>query len=322
MKSRRKLAGVGLAAVIAALCVTPNATAAPGPAVSEAVKATPARSADCGASTLVLHPSDPKRALTAEDLGLSDPGTRQFLKTAAEKKVRWLTDIECKKSDLVFAIGSQKWAGYLASPTQGAPASAGMGWFEPNVTYPSAANGATAYSSVWPGIGGGNANPGQLVQAGTAQSVTSNGVQDHWFWFQVYPSIPVAVEVTTLDLSVGDAIGVNVSWSAGWAQFQICNWTKLQCYNTAVPSAGPGTTAEWLVEAPRSAVTGKTLPLANFGRVNIQGGTVSDGGGLKYINAANGQPVYMMNSTNTATKATPGFLNANGVFDVIWQRPL
>jgi hypothetical protein len=146
------------------------------------------------------------------------------------------------------------------------------GWTIPVVVRPKPGYSQSGYySSIWTGIGGGfNAGSGALIQAGSTQDISPTGATSYYFWYEIVGGTGDTgseVKVSNLDAHPGDIVGSVSIWTPdGGAQMGVCNFTSNQCLSFTLPSSAPGTTVEWIVEAPYS---GGILPLADFGSVTF-----------------------------------------------------
>ena len=104
-----------------------------------------------------------------------------------------------------------------------------------------------------------------LIQVGTAQD-TSNGTTTYDDWYEILP----ANETLITSVSPGDHIQASVNEnSPGTWTIAITDITSGQSFSQAFAYSGPGTSAEWVEEAPK--VNGLQSVLANFGTVQFTG---------------------------------------------------
>jgi hypothetical protein len=142
------------------------------------------------------------------------------------------------------SVSSHNWSGYVAT---GGPFVGVQGTFTiPNLAR---ARGATR-ASEWVGIDG--RNNGHLIQAGVEQDYDpSTGLVSHYAWWQILPDHPTQVEVPLLVLP-GDEITVVIGRRRDRRHWSIVvsDDTTGQSFSTRRAYAGPGASAEWIVEAP------------------------------------------------------------------------
>jgi hypothetical protein len=153
---------------------------------------------------------------------------------------------------------SQNWSGYVA--TSG-PYTAAAG----NFTVPSVSPGGPGQGMVsqWVGVDG-SANS-SLIQAGVTEvpdPQTATGF-DVFAWWEV---LPIASEpIKTMTVSPGDEMDIAIAQvSSGSWTIHLTDSTNGQSYVQNVSYTGPGTSAEWIVEAPTDSQTDQQLPLAPY----------------------------------------------------------
>lgn len=207
----------------------------------------------------------------------ADAASNGMFAEALSRKSAWLTAVTCTSTGIRHSADqprtnnqlSTNWSGYQV--TRGAGYAQG-GWTVPTVTRPVPGYSTTGYySSTWAGIGGGfNAGTGALIQAGTTQDVSSTGVATYYAWYEIVGGTGDTgseQRITNLPVHPGDVVGGVGLWNAGsGAQAGVCNFTINTCVSVPLSSSAPGTTAEWIVEAPSA---GHILPLANFHSVTF-----------------------------------------------------
>jgi hypothetical protein len=185
---------------------------------------------------------------------------------------------------------SSNWSGYAVAHYQTGKTytAASAIWTVPAVTPPPGF--AAGYSSSWVGIGGFCLNSTcskvdkTLIQLGTEQDASSGGTR-YFAWYELLPHAPVAVSLT---VRPGDTISASLALQTSrqgqvW-QLVMTNLSTGQRWSTTVPYNSSLASAEWIEEAPWS---GRVLPLADFGTVTFDPGTV-DGGQNPGLTAANG----------------------------------
>ncbi len=151
---------------------------------------------------------------------------------------------------------SPNWSGYVVG---NGPYTAVTGTF----SVPSLYSGepSTDVMSEWVGIDGwSNAS---LIQAGVNESPDPNN--PNYFsiqpWWEILPA--PSTPITTMSVAVGDQVTVTISQVSGteWA-IALTDNTNGQSFTTDQTYTGPGTSAEWIVEAP--TVNGSQTTLAPY----------------------------------------------------------
>ena len=141
---------------------------------------------------------------------------------------------------------SSNWSGYS---TTGGPFTAVKGTF----TVPSVAPGTPTYDQVaeWVGVDGANNTDTSLIQAGVdefSDPLSSTGF-DLQAWWEILPA--AETDITTLTVKPGDSITVTL-WQVSGTTWEInlSDNTNGESYTTPPEQySGPGSTAEWIVEA-------------------------------------------------------------------------
>ena len=169
-------------------------------------------------------------------------------------------------------VHSQNWSGYVATA---GPYTAVSGSF----TVPSLSPGTPAQDMVseWVGIdGSGNTS---LVQAGVSEVPDPNSTAtfDVIAWWEV---LPIASQpITTMTVSPGDEVNVTIDQVSGasWT-IHLTDATKGQGFTQDVGYTGPGTSAEWIVEAPTDSQTDQQISLAPYSPAVTFSGLAATGG--------------------------------------------
>lgn len=192
---------------------------------------------------------------------------------------------------------SSNWSGYAVAryETGNSYTSASGTWVVPSVSVPTGES--YGYSASWVGIGGSCLNADcslvddTLIQLGTSQDATSSGA-DYYAWYEMLPRPEARIHkpvspgdhiVASLEdaaaphgppsgkghgkghgqtwtLTIVDTSSAHASWT----------WSHTVSYDSSLASA------EWIEEAPSSMTLG-VLPLADFGTVTFDPGTVNGG---------------------------------------------
>jgi hypothetical protein len=147
---------------------------------------------------------------------------------------------------------SSNWAGYAVG---GGPYRSASGqWTVPSVS----ARGAAGFSAQWVGIDGFSNR--SLIQAGTEADFYA-GSAHFSAWWEILPA--PAVRIRGLSVRAGDVITVTIARvSTGRWRITVQD-SRSGSYSTTRPYAGPGTSAEWIEEAP--IVAGRATALAVHG---------------------------------------------------------
>lgn len=143
---------------------------------------------------------------------------------------------------------SPNWSGYVVGA---GPYTSATGTFNvPNL----AATPSTTVTVEWVGIDGAN-GPGPLIQAGVQETYQpdTNLVYTS-AWWEILPAPETLI--TTMRVTPGDSVTVTIWQVSGtsWGITVADNSTG-QSFTTAQTYTGPGTSAEWIVEAPTDSLT-------------------------------------------------------------------
>jgi hypothetical protein len=167
------------------------------------------------------------------------------------------------------AIGwtSSNWSGYAV--TSGAPYKTITGvWVVPKV----APTGTPSFSAAWIGIDGFDNN--SLIQAGTEEDYYL-GSAHYSAWWTTSDHGFVEQNIPTLTVHPGDLMLCIIGQTATpgtWAIILI-DATTGQSFVKTTPYAGPGDSAEWILEAP--TVGSQVGQLAAYGATIFDAGTVN-----------------------------------------------
>ena len=158
-------------------------------------------------------------------------------------------------------LTSSNWSGY-ATPLSAKVTYAGGTWKVPKVTP------QTGYSSSWVGVDGYSNN--NLIQTGTEQDYV-NGHFVYRAWWEILPAAETVIP--SLPVSPGDTFSASVTNTAGnnWV-ITITNETKGKTFSINKSYNGPGTSAEWIQEAPSNG--SGVLPLAHYKKTQFDKLTV------------------------------------------------
>jgi hypothetical protein len=149
---------------------------------------------------------------------------------------------------------STNWSGYAKT---GSFTGVSGTWFVPQVSRTASAT----YSSAWIGVDGFNDN--DLIQTGTEEDYY-NGAAHYNAWWEILPAAETAISISSYPVSPGDQMSAGIvetstTVSTGrfrhqsiqhvW-QINIADNTKGWQFHTSQAYNGPGTSAEWILEAP------------------------------------------------------------------------
>jgi hypothetical protein len=190
---------------------------------------------------------------------------------------------------------SPNWSGYAV---EGGPFTGVSGTFNvPDL------NAASTKGDVgeWVGIDGASNN--SLIQAGVGQSYdpATNSVLTY-AWWEILPALSTPIAMT---VSPGDEMNVTIGQLSGtlWA-ISITDETTGERFLIDQDYTGPGTSAEWIVEAPTSGSTGALDTLGNY----VPGVTFT---GLGVNGAASSTTEVILND-GSSDLSVPSPLTANG----------
>ena len=175
------------------------------------------------------------------------------------------------------AVGwaSSNWSGYAETTSSSAPFTGVTGqWKVPAVTTTRSAS----YSAAWAGIDG--FTDSALIQTGTEQDYYNHAAHYAAWW--TTSANGYAEQTISKPVAPGDAMTATISKSAGtlWT-ITLADATEHWSFSTQVTYTGPGTSAEWIVEAPTisSGFRSAIAPLADYGSpLTFDPGTVSVAG--------------------------------------------
>ena len=152
------------------------------------------------------------------------------------------------------------------------------------------------YSSQWIGIDG--FNNSNLIQTGTESDYT-NGAAHYGAWWEILPAAETVIP--SLVVSPGDHMSASVTKGSGssWT-ITLSDDTTGQSFTTVQTYTGPGTSAEWVEEAP--TVGGHIATLANYGQATFDPSTAN--GANPGLTAAN-SGAMVQNHKQVSTPSNP-----------------
>jgi len=177
-------------------------------------------------------------------------------------------------------VDSENWSGYAVTGTSFTQALGSWTVPEVNCSETPATRSTNAYASFWVGIDGYTSSTVEQIGTDSDCDYTSDGsVPIYYAWYEFYPAN--AYEITGVEVSPGNQISAEVSYSGSEFTVEITNETTGQSFSkTESIRKAKRTSAEWIAEAPCCARGGNFLPLSDFG-------TVSDGGDYTGVGGTN-----------------------------------
>jgi hypothetical protein len=223
---------------------------------------------------------------------------------------------------------SSNWSGYALSetspsglscvPASGKAYTAVTGtWTVPTVT---GSRRSSSYSAAWTGIDG--FTNADLIQAGTEQDYTG-GSAHYSAWWEILPAPETVIPSVTVE--PGDSVTVSIvkvsstQWSIALTDNGKSGHPAQPPFTTTQAYSGPGTSAEWVLEAPE--VNGRIATLAQYGSTVFDLSTANGSSpGLKagtdgemvQGNFFRGQVVSVPSGPDTGTPPGDGFAVAYG----------
>jgi hypothetical protein len=191
---------------------------------------------------------------------------------------------------------STNWSGYAA--TTGTYTSVSASWTEPTGT----CSGLDGYNS-------------NSVEQTGSEVDCSGSTPVYYAWYEMFPAASVSYSNT---VRPGDHFNASVTYT-GSNHFSLVISDTTQGWShthTGTRAGVPRSSAEVIVEAPCCTASGGTLPLANFGTVNITG-SLANGAALG--NAGGVTEITMINNSGQA-KDSVSSLSGGENFSARWLR--
>lgn len=212
-----------------------------------------------------LRPASPTAGIGAHasEFPAADAAGRESAPPSTDPMIRAATPASARSAG---GLGwySSNWAGYALA---GGPYRSVSGqWTVPTVS----PTGRSSYSAQWVGVDG--VSSASLIQAGS-QANFVNGTPRYSAWWEILPAPAVAIR--TLTVRPGDVISVTIArvssdrWRITLKDGRSGSFTTIRDY------AGPGTSAEWIEEAP--FIGWRFPPLAAHGPVIFDNAKVNGG---------------------------------------------
>ena len=203
-----------------------------------------------------------------------------------------------------YGWASSNWSGYAITGGTGAFHAVTGSWKVPAVS----ATRKASYSSNWIGIDG--FNNSNLIQTGT-ESDYYNGSAHYAAWWEILPASETVIPSITV--RPGDTFSANITKGTGssWT-ITLTDTSSGKSFTTTQSYSGPGTSAEWIEEAP--TVGGHVATLAHYGQATFDPGTVN--GGNPHLSFSNSgdmiQGRSQVSTPSTPDSDTDGFNVAYG----------
>jgi Peptidase A4 family len=133
------------------------------------------------------------------------------------------------------------------------------------------ATSRNTYSSTWIGIDG--YSNSDLIQTGTEQDYVKGRAQ-YDAWWEILPAAETVI--TTMTINPGDQMSSHIhnNGNGTWT-ITLNDMTRNETFSTTKSYSGPGTSAEWIQEAPE--INGSISTLAHYGSTTFDPGTVNGG---------------------------------------------
>jgi hypothetical protein len=175
--------------------------------------------------------------------------------------------------------------------TTGKYTSVSGSWTVPKAT---GTSGETTADAAWIGIGG--VSTGDLIQVGTQNTVSANGVQSTSAFYELLPH--TSRTVSSLTVAPGDSVTASLTETSSneWA-IVISDTTTGKSYTVNVAYASKLSSAEWIEEDP-SYSAGHLVPLDSFSPINFSGATAVNSGNTVNLLSGDAVSITMVNSTN------------------------
>jgi len=197
---------------------------------------------------------------------------------------------------------SSNWSGYAKAGTY---TSATAQWVVPSVS----ATTNSSYSSAWVGIDG--FNNSSLIQTGTESDYYS-GAAHYNAWWEILPA--AETRINSITVHPGDVMTASITKGSGslWT-ITINDTTDNQSFTTQQSYSGPGTSVEWIEEAP--TVGGRVATLAHYSSPDTFDPGTANGGNPGLTAADSGAMVQKRAQVSTPSNPdgdTDGFNMAYG----------
>lgn len=196
---------------------------------------------------------------------------------------------------------STNWSGYMA--TTGSFSAVSGSWVVPQAT---GSGSSMSGDAAWIGIGG--VTTSDLIQVGTATTISSAGKATTSFFYEMLPA--AANIVTGITIRAGDAVHASLTGSGNQWTILITDVTTGQSFTQPVTYASSLSSAEWIEEDP-SYANGQLMPLDNFGTISFSAATTTIGGVSTSLAGAKSQPITLVDGSGHVL-AAPSQITSDG----------
>jgi len=204
---------------------------------------------------------------------------------------------------------ASNWSGYAETGTFTGVSGT---WTVPTVS-PSA---SATYSSSWVGVDG--FSDSSLIQTGTEDDYYS-GAAHYSAWWEILPAAETPLPTSSYPVAPGDTMSAKIwetSATTGFGRWGSHKWdiviadsTRGWSFTTTQNYNGPGTSAEWILEAPE--VNGRIATLATYSESPAAGTGDFDNAGILDSVVSSGTPTYTGAALNYTKDS--GVMIQNGV---------
>ncbi len=199
-------------------------------------------------------------ALLSIPMALSSKPSRPAAQQSAQQVTATPSAFESHQT-----VSTKNWAGLVDSGTTFLGAQAD--WTVPAVS----SSLQNEESTTWVGVDGVGSSTSSLIQTGTEQNSvgsTATSAVTYYAWYEITATDDTTPQRTVFRVQPGDQITASVDEQATnqWS-ITIDDQTNDQSFNQSFAYNGPGTSAEFIEEAP--TFQGAIQPLANFGSVTF-----------------------------------------------------
>jgi hypothetical protein len=152
----------------------------------------------------------------------------------------------------------------------------------------------------WVGIDGWRNT--SLIQAGIDESPDPNNSNLFYLfpWWEILPASATPITLAQ-PLKAGDSVTIDIAQVSGslWS-ITLTDDTTGSSFNTTQTYTGPGSSAEWIVEAPTDSSTGNQYPLAEYTPTTMTG--------ISVVGSDTVEPAIVMvqNSVVVSVPSAPG----------------
>ena len=223
---------------------------------------------------------------------VSDTGSLSFYNQAGSADL--VVDVFGYFSLSIATLDSGNWSGYGDG---NGPNTAVTGTF----TVPSLDTGQTGTNMAeWVGIDGWTNS--SLIQAGIDESPDPNNSNLFYLfpWWEILPASATPITLAQ-PLKAGDSVTIDIAQVSGslWS-ITLTDDTTGSSFNTMQTYTGPGSSAEWIVEAPTDSSTGNQYPLAAYTPTTMTG--------ISVVGSDTVEPAIVMvqNSVVVSVPSAPG----------------